>query len=213
MSGRRETQFLPSQNQVLRYQLGPLRPAALGLEPLARRPSPDSEASEWACAWGAAKLPVPRSSCFRREPEDAVCGRNSRPSDGRTAARDRKVSSRVGPTAPAWLDGTREGARQCRLLGSSGRVRPRRGLGIRPQGHPPGSGATGSGRSEAPQLQLFLSRVFGAYILAPLPGFGDGGNNTNPDSSSQRVAGAGAGAGAPGQPPKRGLPTDLRPLH
>lgn len=40
---------------------------------------------------GVAKLPVPLWSCFRREPEDAVCGRNSGLTDGRPAALDWKV--------------------------------------------------------------------------------------------------------------------------
>lgn len=52
------------------------------------------------CVGGAAKLPVPRSRCFRQEPEDAMCGRNSGPTDGRTAARDGKVSSGVAQTVP-----------------------------------------------------------------------------------------------------------------
>ncbi|KAM7239310.1 hypothetical protein CapIbe_008805 [Capra ibex] len=41
---------------------------------------------------GAAKLPVPRSNCFRQEPEDAPCGQNSGPTDGRTAARGCKAT-------------------------------------------------------------------------------------------------------------------------
>lgn len=45
---------------------------------------------------GVAKLPVPLGSCFRREPEDAVCGRNSGLIAGRPAALDWKVSPRLG---------------------------------------------------------------------------------------------------------------------
>lgn len=45
---------------------------------------------------GVAKLPVPLGSCFRREPEDAVCGRNSGLTAGRPAALDWKVSLGLG---------------------------------------------------------------------------------------------------------------------
>lgn len=69
---------------------------------------------------GSAKLPVPRSSCFRREPEDAVCGRNSGPRDGRPAARNWKVSSEVGLATPARLGSNPEGGGQYRLLGAWG---------------------------------------------------------------------------------------------
>ena len=90
---------------------------------------------------GAAKLPVPRLNCFRQEPEDALCGQNSGPTDWRTAARDCKVSSGVVPTTPTRLGGLREGGSQHRLLGGAGRVCPRRGPRNRPRGTPPGSGA------------------------------------------------------------------------
>lgn len=48
-----------------------------------------------ACG-GVAKLPVPLGSCFRREPEDAVCGRNSGLTAGRPAALYWKVSPGLG---------------------------------------------------------------------------------------------------------------------
>lgn len=37
---------------------------------------------------GGVKLPVPHWSCFRLEPEDAECGRNSGLTDGQLAALD-----------------------------------------------------------------------------------------------------------------------------
>lgn len=67
-------------NRAVRRPLGPNpAPAGPGLGP---------EARKWVCAWGAAKLPVPRSSRFRQEPEDAVWGRHSGPIDPRAAAGD-----------------------------------------------------------------------------------------------------------------------------
>lgn len=137
MSGRRE-----SAGPTL-TEPSPALPAWPAREPSSTLLSRGWEASEWVCAWGTAKLPVPRSNCFRQEPEDALCGQNSGPTDGRTAAREWKVSSGVVPTIPARLGGLGEGGSQRRLLGVAGRACPQRGPGNRPQGTPPGSGAAG----------------------------------------------------------------------
>lgn len=126
---------------------------------------------------GAAKLPVPRSNCFRQEPEDALCGQNPGPTDGRTAARGWKVSSEVVPTIPARLGGLREGGSQCRLLGGAGRVLSPERTGKPPPGHPT---RIWSGGSEALRLRLFSSRASGAGVSAPLVGLGARDMGTRP---------------------------------
>lgn len=99
MSGRQETAApsVPGQSPAPQAQsdLQPFRENAAG-----GGPKPSGGEKVGVCVGGAAKLPVPRSSCFRQEPEDAMCGRNSGPTDGRTAAPDGKVSSGVGQAIP-----------------------------------------------------------------------------------------------------------------
>lgn len=104
---------------------------------------------------GAAKLPVPRSSCFRREPEDAVCGRNSGPTDGRPAPRVWKVSSRVGLATPARLGGLGERGSTTGFLGSGADSAPGEDREAGPQETPSGSGGPGGGRSAALRLRPF----------------------------------------------------------
>ena len=204
MGGGR-AQVLPSQSQAPRYQLGPRRPQVPAREPPSALLSRGWEASEWVCAWGAAKLPVPRSNCFRQEPEDALCGQNSGPTDGRT--RDWKVSSGVVPTIPTRLGGLQEGGGQRRLLGGAGRVCPRRGPGNRPQGTPPGSGAAGlkpCGFGFSPRG--LRGPVFRLLYLVWGPG---AWGQDRPEKASQRVP----GAGAPRRHPQRGPPASLGAFH
>lgn len=200
-------QRLASGRGVLRRKPG--RPEAPRAESRTRRPPPGLEARKWVCAWGAAKLPVPRSSCFRQEPEDAVCGRNSGPIDPRADAGDvRWAPGRAGPHLLGRVVPESEGAST-----SSSGARAQGALGgdreTAPLGTPAGPGGPGSGRSEAPRLGPFPARDLGADVSAPSLAFGGRGVGTRPsrESRSQRVP----WAGAPGLHWQRGLPADLGP--
>lgn len=97
-----------------------------------------------------AKLPVPLRSCFRREPEDAVCGRNSGLTDGRPAARDWKVSSGLGLATAARLGGPGAEGAPCRLRGSRAELAPKGHKEAAPTRAPPPP-ASGGLRATGPQ--------------------------------------------------------------
>lgn len=164
------------------------------------------------CAGGADKLPVPRSSRFRREPEDAVCGRNSGPTDSRLAAQDRKVSCGVNQATVARKGGSREGGSQYRLHRASGQVCGRRRQGSRPLWAPflylAGPGAAGvkpHGFGPSPRAVLGPEFRFFCLVL--------GAGAWEQERSEKAGVSESLGQGLPHCPHSLGLPADLEALQ
>lgn len=175
------------------WEVGDTAPPA-GAEPCAATPAascpsrgtrhraapPGPAASKWVCAWGRPNF-LSRARAASGRSRKTLCVDGIRTDGGTDGCRGREGELRGEPDHTCQARGSPKGREPVLApRGPGPRSPPERTGKPPPLGTPAGPGGPGSGRSEAPRLESFLSRGFGADVSARFLGFGGQRVGTRP---------------------------------